>query len=99
MLCLSDILRLILSLPSCCAEHYDNIAGYYVGENADPIPDSNIGSRLLQSMGWSPGCGLGPEGGGITTPITAFKRLGRKGLGTPGPLASQSSNSTADKKS
>ncbi|XP_051816797.1 G patch domain-containing protein 2 isoform X2 [Acanthochromis polyacanthus] len=52
-----------------------------VGESAAPIPDSNVGSRMLQSMGWSPGMGLGPEGRGITEPIRATQRPKGTGLG------------------
>uniref|UniRef100_A0A1A8LY83 G patch domain containing 2 n=1 Tax=Nothobranchius pienaari TaxID=704102 RepID=A0A1A8LY83_9TELE len=52
-----------------------------VGENAPPIPDSNTGSRMLQSMGWNPGTGLGPEGRGITEPIRATQRPKGAGLG------------------
>ncbi|XP_028858794.1 G patch domain-containing protein 2 isoform X1 [Denticeps clupeoides] len=52
-----------------------------VGEGAPPIPDSNMGSRMLQSMGWSPGMGLGPEGRGITEPIRATQRPKGAGLG------------------
>ena len=53
----------------------------YVGENAIPIPESNIGNQMLQSMGWTPGCGLGADGSGITQPIVAYRRAKRKGLG------------------
>lgn len=52
-----------------------------VGENAPPIPDTNMGSRMLQSMGWSPGMGLGPEGRGMTEPIRAMQRPKGTGLG------------------
>lgn len=52
-----------------------------VGENAPPIPDTNMGNRMLQSMGWSPGMGLGPEGRGITEPIRATQRPKGTGLG------------------
>ncbi|XP_036003432.1 G patch domain-containing protein 2 isoform X3 [Fundulus heteroclitus] len=52
-----------------------------VGENAPPIPDTNMGSRMLQSMGWSPGMGLGPEGRGITEPVRATQRPKGAGLG------------------
>ncbi|TNN61601.1 G patch domain-containing protein 2 [Liparis tanakae] len=52
-----------------------------VGESASPIPDSNMGSRMLQSMGWNPGMGLGPEGRGITEPIRATQRPKGTGLG------------------
>ncbi|KAG5276902.1 hypothetical protein AALO_G00111080 [Alosa alosa] len=52
-----------------------------VGENAPPIPDSNMGNRMLQSMGWNPGSGLGPEGRGITEPVRAHQRPKGAGLG------------------
>lgn len=32
-------------------------------------------------MGWDPGSGLGPNGSGITTPVIAFKRPRKRGLG------------------
>lgn len=52
-----------------------------VGENAPPIPETNMGNRMLQTMGWSPGMGLGPEGRGITEPIRATQRPKGTGLG------------------
>ncbi|XP_026197381.1 G patch domain-containing protein 2 isoform X2 [Anabas testudineus] len=52
-----------------------------VGENAPPISDTNVGNRMLQSMGWAPGMGLGPEGRGITEPIRATQRPKGTGLG------------------
>ncbi|XP_054618380.1 G patch domain-containing protein 2 isoform X5 [Dunckerocampus dactyliophorus] len=52
-----------------------------VGENVPPIPDTNVGNRMLQSMGWSPGMGLGPEGRGITEPIRTLQRPKGAGLG------------------
>ncbi|XP_024912760.1 G patch domain-containing protein 2 isoform X2 [Cynoglossus semilaevis] len=52
-----------------------------VGENAPPIPDSNLGNRMLQGMGWNPGMGLGPEGRGITEPVRATQRPKGAGLG------------------
>ncbi|KAK6488913.1 G patch domain-containing protein 2-like isoform X1 [Huso huso] len=53
----------------------------YVGENAQPIPENNIGNRMLQCMGWSPGMGLGPDGTGISEPIRALQRPKGAGLG------------------
>ncbi|XP_045067191.1 G patch domain-containing protein 2 isoform X2 [Coregonus clupeaformis] len=52
-----------------------------VGESAVPIPETNMGNRMLQSMGWSPGMGLGPEGRGITEPVRATQRPKGAGLG------------------
>ncbi|XP_042114726.1 G patch domain-containing protein 2 isoform X2 [Peromyscus maniculatus bairdii] len=45
-----------------------------VGENAQPILESNIGNRMLQSMGWTPGSGLGRDGRGISEPVQAVQR-------------------------
>ena len=33
--------------------------------SSQPIPESNIGSRMLRGMGWSPGTGLGVENKGV----------------------------------
>uniref|UniRef100_A0A673W0N0 G patch domain containing 2 n=1 Tax=Salmo trutta TaxID=8032 RepID=A0A673W0N0_SALTR len=52
-----------------------------VGESVGPIPETNMGNRMLQSMGWSPGMGLGPEGRGITEPVRATQRPKGAGLG------------------
>ncbi|KAB5517106.1 hypothetical protein PHYPO_G00185600 [Pangasianodon hypophthalmus] len=52
-----------------------------VGEGVPPIPDSNLGNRMLQNMGWCPGMGLGPEGRGITEPIRCTQRPKGAGLG------------------
>ncbi|XP_013410287.1 G patch domain-containing protein 2 [Lingula anatina] len=52
-----------------------------VGGDASPIPEDNIGNKMLQTMGWVPGTGLGPTGSGIQTPITAHLRQRRQGLG------------------
>ena len=54
---------------------------FIVGANADPIPSHNVGSRLMQKMGWTPGSGLGRQGTGITDPVEVVFRLGRKGIG------------------
>ncbi|XP_019405026.1 PREDICTED: G patch domain-containing protein 2 isoform X1 [Crocodylus porosus] len=53
----------------------------FVGENVQPIPENNIGNRMLQSMGWTPGTGLGPDGKGISEPIRAIQRPKGLGLG------------------
>uniref|UniRef100_W5NGM6 G patch domain containing 2 n=1 Tax=Lepisosteus oculatus TaxID=7918 RepID=W5NGM6_LEPOC len=53
----------------------------FVGENAPPISENNVGNRMLQSMGWTPGMGLGPDGKGIAEPIRALQRPKGAGLG------------------
>uniref|UniRef100_A0A8C0H3S4 G-patch domain containing 2 n=1 Tax=Chelonoidis abingdonii TaxID=106734 RepID=A0A8C0H3S4_CHEAB len=53
----------------------------FVGENAQPIPENNIGNRMLQNMGWTPGTGLGPDGKGISEPVRAIQRPKGLGLG------------------
>ncbi|KAK2544638.1 G patch domain-containing protein 2 isoform X1 [Columba livia] len=53
----------------------------FVGENTQPIPENNIGNRMLQSMGWTPGTGLGPDSKGIAEPIRAVQRPKGLGLG------------------
>ena len=37
---------------------------------------------MLQNMGWVPGMGLGADGSGIKTPVTAYVRPRRQGLGS-----------------
>lgn len=53
----------------------------FVGEDAHPIPETNIGSRMMQTMGWIPGTGLGPNGNGVAEPIKALWRPKGVGLG------------------
>ncbi|KAG4107065.1 hypothetical protein H8356DRAFT_1024585 [Neocallimastix lanati (nom. inval.)] len=55
--------------------------GSKVGENANPISDSNKGFKLLQSMGWTPGESLGTNNtNGIVNPIEVIVR-DQSGLG------------------
>lgn len=58
-----------------------------VGEFCDPIPESNIGNKMLQNMGWIPGMGLGSDGSGIKNPVTAYLRPRRQGLGAGSHLS------------
>ncbi|XP_037352448.1 G patch domain-containing protein 2 isoform X2 [Talpa occidentalis] len=60
----------------------------FVGENAQPILENNIGNRMLQNMGWTPGSGLGRDGKGIAEPIQALQRPKGLGLGFPLPKSS-----------
>lgn len=57
----------------------------FVGENAPPILENNIGNRMLQNMGWTPGSGLGRDSKGIAEPIQALQRPKGLGLGFPLP--------------
>ena len=52
-----------------------------VGGKATPLNETNIGNRILQGMGWSPGTGLGPSGMGIKDPVLAYIRPRHVGLG------------------
>lgn len=45
------------------------------------LDGSNVGNRMLQGMGWVPGTGLGPECDGIQSPVKAYLRPKRTGLG------------------
>lgn len=58
------------------------IPGTIIGDNAKKIDDDNIGNKMLQKMGWTPGQGLGNSGLGITDPIEAMVRGKRVGLGS-----------------
>lgn len=69
-----------------------------VGENAQPILESNIGNRMLQSMGWTPGAGLGRDGRGISEPVQAIQRPKGLGLGFPLPKSTPTSSVPASGK-
>ncbi|XP_051908588.1 G patch domain-containing protein 2 isoform X2 [Hippocampus zosterae] len=75
-LCMGDVKRRRKAAPLG-----STASSAVVGESALPIPDTNLGNRMLQSMGWTPGVGLGPEGRGITEPIRALQRPKGTGLG------------------
>jgi len=56
------------------------VSGPLVAQDARPIGESNLGNRLLRSMGWDGG-GLGPEGKGIVAPIDAVIKNNKRGIG------------------
>ncbi|ULU12682.1 hypothetical protein L3Y34_015733 [Caenorhabditis briggsae] len=49
-----------------------------------PLDDTNIGNRLLKSMGWKEGQGVGKHGQGIVNPIQAERFVQGAGLGAAG---------------
>ncbi|GMJ01355.1 suppressor of abi3-5 [Hibiscus trionum] len=46
------------------------------------IDENNVGNRMLRSMGWHEGSGLGKDGSGMTEPVEAQAMDGRAGLGS-----------------
>jgi len=52
----------------------------FVGENAMPVGENNIGNKMLRCMGWTGG-GLGANGQGISEPIPQKIKFSRSGLG------------------
>ncbi|KAJ2356948.1 squalene synthetase-like protein [Coemansia erecta] len=56
--------------------------GKMVAENAPEVGASNIGHKMLQQMGWTPGQGLGGDEKGRAQPVDVMIRTGRRGLGT-----------------
>lgn len=71
----------------------------FVGENAQPILENNIGNRMLQNMGWTPGSGLGRDGKGISEPIQAMQRPKGLGLGFPLPKSTATTTTPSSGKS
>lgn len=50
-----------------------------------PIPQSNIGFRLLKQMGYTPGAAIGKEGSGRAEPVGLEIRRSRAGIGREDP--------------
>lgn len=50
-----------------------------------PIPESNIGFKLLKQMGYMPGSALGKEGSGKAEPVGLEIRRSRAGIGREDP--------------
>jgi len=60
------------------------------------LKSDNIGFRMLKSMGWTEGKGLGSQGAGITQPINANGRSNNHGLGIARPDGLQREDSEYD---
>ncbi|KAL4655218.1 RNA-binding protein 5-like isoform X1 [Arapaima gigas] len=66
----------------------------YEQPTKDGLNSNNIGSKMLQAMGWQEGKGLGRNQQGITAPIEAQLRTKGAGLGTKGSSYSLSASDT-----
>ncbi len=49
---------------------------------ARPLAPDSRGGRLLQSLGWQAGAGLGRDAQGRTEPVPLHLGQGRRGLGS-----------------
>lgn len=66
------------------------------GGREKAIDGSNIGSKMLQKMGWKEGLGLGKKNQGRTTIIEAEARSSQAGLGSKGSIKSNPNESYKD---
>ncbi|XP_073325382.1 RNA-binding protein 5-like [Pagrus major] len=66
----------------------------YEQPTKDGLTSDNIGSKMLQAMGWQEGKGLGRHQQGITAPITASLRTKGTGLGIKGSSYELSASDT-----
>lgn len=59
-----------------------NVQNYEVITTDKAIDESNVGNRMLRSMGWQEGLGLGKDGSGMVEPVQAKAMESRAGLGS-----------------
>ncbi|KAG2715280.1 hypothetical protein I3843_03G071600 [Carya illinoinensis] len=59
-----------------------NVNSYEVITADKAIDESNVGNRMLRSMGWHEGSGLGKDGSGMVEPVQAQAVESRAGLGS-----------------
>lgn len=84
--------RKIHGMDSDLPDHREEEPSYSAHPAAVPTPETpivshdpgNIGSRMLQKMGWTAGQGLGATGEGRVDPVAVSMRMGRQGLGMGG---------------
>jgi len=78
-------------------EEAELASGNSKGSNREKAIDgSNIGSKMLQKMGWKEGLGLGKANQGRTTIIEAEARSTQAGLGSKGSVKSNPNESYKD---
>ncbi|XP_064991636.1 SUPPRESSOR OF ABI3-5-like isoform X3 [Musa acuminata AAA Group] len=65
-----------------CGDIVSNTENYEVITADRAIDESNVGNRMLRSMGWQEGLGLGKDGSGIKEPVQAKAVDDRSGLGS-----------------
>ncbi len=56
-------------------------AGIEIASMDTPIPETNMGYRLLQKMGWSQGKGLGKDESGRVDPVRGSETAGLRCAG------------------
>jgi len=86
---INQINQCFVDSPPCterppCTEHPNTPEGSKKLTLDTPIPEANVGHRMLRSMGWNPGQGLGKRKSGIIDPVRAEKRHGPRRLGFGG---------------
>ncbi|KAK6947467.1 G-patch domain, partial [Dillenia turbinata] len=59
-----------------------NVQNYEVITADRALDESNVGNRMLRSMGWHEGSGLGRDGSGMVEPVQAQASEHRAGLGS-----------------
>ncbi|OZC07773.1 hypothetical protein X798_05253 [Onchocerca flexuosa] len=69
-------------------------ADYAVRSSDIPIDDTNIGNKLLKSMGWQEGTGIGKNNQGIVAPIATEMRVEGAGLGAAGSRVLHGANAS-----
>lgn len=67
--------------PGDAHQRQDSGAAHLGPVDAAPLDSSNIGSRMLVSMGWEAGTGLGSSLQGQVEPVPVIKRRKHLGLG------------------
>uniref|UniRef100_A0A183UST2 RanBP2-type domain-containing protein n=1 Tax=Toxocara canis TaxID=6265 RepID=A0A183UST2_TOXCA len=67
---------------------------YAVRSQDVPLDETNIGNKLLKSMGWTEGTGIGKNNQGIVAPIAAERRVEGAGLGAAGSRVLHGANAS-----